>query len=101
MTKKVKDKPEVLRERRMSVKIPKAEELVGDANANVSRTRTMKMAVPDTFGTSISASCTVALSCNQDDGTIHRTAQLCSRIIDKLMESDQEEMVEFVKAMRP
>lgn len=85
----------------MSVKLPKAEELVGDAHANVSRTRTMKMAVPDTFGTSISASCTVALTCNQDDVTITKTAKLCSAIIDKLMEDDQDEMAEFVKAMTP
>ena len=101
LIKKVKDKPEIVRQRRMSVKIPSATELIGDGHANVSRTRTIKLAVPDTFGTSISASCTVALTCNQDDKTINKTATLCNRIIDTLVESDQEEMADFVKAMTP
>jgi len=99
MTRKVKGKKEVIRERSMTVKIPNAEELIGDGHANVSRTRTLKMAVPDTFGTSISASCTVALTCNQSDATIHKTAKLCNRIIEKLMEDDQAEMASFVEAM--
>lgn len=100
LTTKVKDEPEKIRERRMSVKVPKAEELIGDGHANVSRTRTMKLAVPETYGTSISASCTVALTCNQDNATIRKTATLCTKIIDKLMEEDQKEMSKFVEYMQ-
>ena len=80
--------------------IPDAQTLIGDGNANVSRTRTEKMAVPDTFGTSISASCTVALTCNQDDKTIKKASSLCLKIIDKLMDEDRDEMAAFVEAMR-
>ena len=99
MTREVKGEEPEYWEQDMMIKVPKAEELIGDANANVSRTKTLKRALP--YGmAAISASCTVALTCNQDDGTIHKTAKLCSRIIDKLMLTDQKEMADFIGAMR-
>lgn len=98
LTKEVKGKKPITREKNMTVKVPKAEELIGDGHANVSRTRTLKMGLP--YGAAaISASCTVALTCNQDDKTIHKTAVLCTRIIEKLMEEDQKEMSEFIETM--
>ena len=100
MTKNVHGEKEQIKNKSMTVKVPNAEELIGDGNANVSRTRTEKFAVPDSYGTAISSSCTVALTCNQDDKTIHKTATLCNRILEKLAEEDRDRMLEFVKEMR-
>lgn len=100
LTAKEEGKPErILREKSMSVKIPTADQLVGDANASISKGRTIRLAVPDSYGTSISSHCSVTLSCNQDDKTILRTAKLCDRIRDKLLESDRADMVKFVEEM--
>lgn len=99
VTKLIKGQEPEVREKTMAVKVPNAMELVGDGNANVSRTKTFKLSLP--YGeASMSASCTVALTCNQDDKTISRTAKLCTRIIDKLMESDQLEIAKFIEDMR-
>ena len=97
--KEIEGEEPVTRERTMTVKLPSADELIGDGKANVSRTRTIKMSLP--YGAAaMSASCTVALTCNQDDKTIHKTSKLCTRIIEKLMEEDQAEIAKFIEVMR-
>ena len=99
IVKERKGKKPIVKEKTMAVKIPKSEELIGDANANVSRNRTLKMGLP--YGeAAMSASCTVTLTCNQDDKTIHRTAKLCTKIVEKLMEEDQVAIAEFIEEMR-
>ena len=91
--------PKTVREINMTIKVPNADELIGDGNANVGRSRTLKMGLP--YGVAaISATCTVSLTCNQDIKTIGRTGKLCTRIIDKMMVEDQEDMAEFIKAMK-
>lgn len=99
ITKDVKGKPSAIKEKTMAVKIPKSEELIGDGNANVARSRTIKMALPYSEA-AMSATTTVSLTCNQDDKTIHRTAKLCSRIVEKLLEDDQKDIAEFINEMR-
>lgn len=99
ITKEVKGRKPVVTEKTMSVKLPKTEELIGDGNANVARSKTIKLGLP--YGAaSISATCTVSLTCNQDDKTILRTARLCTKINDKLLEDDQVEMAKFISEMR-
>lgn len=99
MTKTIKDGDNQYREKDMTIKLPKAGELVGDGNAIVSRNRVIKIAVPDTFGTSISSSCSVTLTCNQDDRTIFKAAKLCTAIIEKLVVEDMAEMTKFKETM--
>lgn len=100
LTMKKEDEPEkILKEKSMSVKIPPSELVVGDGNTTISKGRTIRLAVPDSYGTSISSHCSVTLTCNQDDKTILKTARLCNRIRDKLLEEDRADMVKFVEEM--
>ena len=90
---------ETLKEKNMTIKSSIAAGLVGDGNALITRGRTMKIGLP--YGVaSISASCNVTLTCNQDEKTIAKAAKLCSKIRDKLMDEEQPGMVEFIEAMK-
>lgn len=101
MTLKKKDEPErILKDVTMPLKLPSTSDIVGDANANIGRSRTIKLAVPDSYGTSISSTVSVSLSCNQDNKTIQTAAKLCARALDKLMEEDKAEMIKFVKELQ-
>lgn len=98
ITKSVKGKKDTVKEQSRSLNIPDLQKLVGDGGANVTRSRSLKMSLP--YGAaSISASCSVSLSCHQDEKYINNTASICSALIEKLMETDKKEMAEFIEAM--
>jgi hypothetical protein len=99
LTKSPKDGDSTIRQKELDFNVP--EEILGDCNASVSRTRTVKFAVPDTFGTSVSSSCTVSLTCNQDTETIKKASQYCKRAVKHLLKEDMQEMAEFIEEMRP
>lgn len=91
---KVKNKQPITRnERRGTLKV---DVLLGDQKAAVTRGRTIKRSIP--FGeASISATCNVYLTCNQDVETIKRASQAAMDIaMDVLREQDAPDMEAFI-----
>lgn len=72
--------------------------LLGDGKATVERTRYAKHGIG--YGDfAISGSCTVSLSCNQDDKTIIEACKKAGQIADAVMKQDDEKMVRIVEAV--
>lgn len=98
-TETTEGKEKITKQSKKRVALQAAEELLGDGNAAISRSRTVKLSVPNSYGTSIACSSTVTLSCNQDNKTMGKAAKLCHKMLERIMEEDREEMVQFVEEL--
>ena len=87
------------KEKTMVIKLSNLEDLIGDGNASIGRSKTIKMSLP--YGEAgMSSTCTVHLTCNQDIKSIQRASVLCAKIVDKMLEEDQVEIAKFIEEMR-
>lgn len=72
--------------------------LLGDSKASVERTRYAKHGIG--YGEfAISGSCTVSLSCNQDDKTIVEACKKAGQIADAVMKRDDEKMLRIIEVV--
>jgi hypothetical protein len=71
------------------------DDIIGAGSGRVKRGSTIKLALP--YGeASISSSCTITVSCYEDEATIRAVAQKAMSLVTDILEGDGEYMVKFL-----
>jgi len=72
--------------------------LLGDGNANVTRSRGVRHALPySEFA--VDGLCSVSVRCNQDEETILAASAACIRLAEQVMQADDQRMRVLVNKM--